>query len=231
MMDFDPEKLLRNSTSRAKSDVANKLVSMLLHDLSRRVTQSHGLSVNSTIYAKFATGFFNGKCPYCHDKLVANKVAVEHLEGMNRFRAGLHVPGNVIVCCKICNLEKRRDDQLLKPVLGQSGWESFLFHGLGRCAEGCKTCGYWHGRFTDSQSRQDHLDQARRDIYRFQQDPLIAGIHAESLRLQDVAREKLEMLYREGQEYARSRIAELGVQITTDRSYLPPDFGMGLDPR
>jgi hypothetical protein len=138
MMDFDPAKVLRNSTSRAKSDVANKLVSMLLHDLSRRVTQSHGLSVNSTIYARFAADFFDGKYPYCHDELVANNVSVEHHEGMIRFRAGLLMPGNGIVSCKICNLEKRYDDQLLKPVLGQSVWESFLAHGLGRCSEGCK---------------------------------------------------------------------------------------------
>lgn len=65
---------------------------------------------------------------------------------MNRCRAGLHVAGNVLVACRRCNNEKRRDDSLAKLVLANSGWESFLSHDGGRCPSSCLTCGLlgWH---------------------------------------------------------------------------------------
>ena len=53
---------------------------------------------------------------------------------MNRYRAGLHCPGNVLVACKMCNSEKRRDDSLRVLSLATSGWESFLSHDGTRCA-------------------------------------------------------------------------------------------------
>ena len=48
---FDTAAYLRKATSRAKSDVANKLISMLLHEISRRVVGAVGLSVTDAIYA------------------------------------------------------------------------------------------------------------------------------------------------------------------------------------
>jgi hypothetical protein len=61
---------------------------------------------------------------------------------MNRFRVGLHVPGNVAVACRRCNSEKRRDDQKVALILATTGWESFLAHDGTRCAAVCKTCSY-----------------------------------------------------------------------------------------
>ncbi len=46
-MSFDTSGYLRRATGRAKSDVANKLVSMYLHDVSRRLCNELELSVNS----------------------------------------------------------------------------------------------------------------------------------------------------------------------------------------
>jgi hypothetical protein len=215
-MNFDPAALLKKSTSRAKSDVANKLVSMLLHELSRRANQGSGISVNSSVYARFAADFFGGKCPYCRDDLASKSVAVEHLEGMNRFRAGLHVPGNVIVSCSICNLEKRRDDQALQLILADSGWESFLSHGFGKCPVLCKTCHYWSRKFPDNEERRNRLIHARAEILRFQNDPLIAKAFAASLELRTAARKTLESFYREGQVFAKSRISELSEQIARE---------------
>ena len=68
---------------------------------------------------------------------------IEHLDGMNRYRAGLHVPGNVLVACKRCNGEKRRDDSSKILTIAGSGWESFLSHDGTRCSGPCPTCQYW----------------------------------------------------------------------------------------
>jgi hypothetical protein len=130
----DPTSQLRSATRRAKSDVANKLVSMFLHELSRRITQTWAIKVDSMEYGDLVRKQFNNQCPYCSRDL-ANRVSViEHLDGMNRLRGGLHVPGNVLVACRECNSEKRRDDSLKVLSLANSGWESFLSHDGGRCA-------------------------------------------------------------------------------------------------
>ena len=208
-MNFDPCQLLRKSTFRAKSDVANKLVSMLLHELSRRVNQETRLTVNGPTYSKLATDFFGCHCPYCSRELVVKHVAVEHLDGMNRFRAGLHIPGNVVVSCSDCNREKRRDDQLPVLLLAKSGWESFLTHDSLKCNQSCKTCAYWASLFPDQQSREAHLLDARTRIHEFRNTSEVAAVLQASIRIQETAPKNLEKFYREGQSYAHERIKEL----------------------
>jgi len=136
----DATSQLRSATRRAKSDVANKLVSMFLHELSRRISQSWAIKVDSMEYAEIVRRQFNNQCPYCSRDLVNRVSVIEHLDGMNRLRAGLHVPGNVLVACSQCNSEKRRDDSLKVLLLAKSGWESFLSHDGGRCTPSCLTC-------------------------------------------------------------------------------------------
>jgi hypothetical protein len=82
---------------------------------------------------------------------------IEHLDGMNRYRAGLHVPGNVLVACRRCKGEKRRDDSLRLLSLAASGWESFLSHDGTRCAESCPTCGYWRSVWENETERRLRL--------------------------------------------------------------------------
>ena len=125
-MNFDTAKYLGRATARAKSDVANKMVSMFLHEISRRITSNEGLRVTDQAYVNAVTETFGANCTYCQGPLELNRSAVEHLDGMNRFRAGLHIPGNVTVACVTCNREKRRDDQLKTLRLAESGWESFV---------------------------------------------------------------------------------------------------------
>ena len=122
-MSFQTATYLRKATSRAKSDVANKMVSMFLHDLSRKVNSSLGANVTDIRYADAVTAAFGNSCCYCSRSLEHDRAAVEHLDGMNRFRVGLHIQGNVIVACKRCNGEKRRDDQPRELSLAESGWE------------------------------------------------------------------------------------------------------------
>ena len=50
-MQFETAAYLRKATSRAKSDVANKLISMLLHEISRRVVTIINSSVTDADYA------------------------------------------------------------------------------------------------------------------------------------------------------------------------------------
>jgi hypothetical protein len=212
-MSFDPSQLLRRATSRAKSDVANKLVSMLLHELSRSINQSNALTVNSSNYAKIVGQHFGAKCPYCSRDLEPRHVAVEHLDGMNRFRAGLHVSGNVVVSCADCNREKRRDDQAKVLNLAATGWESFLTHDSTSCVNTCKTCLYWKRLIPNADERSRRLLLATERIREFRAIPEIKCTLEKSQLLQQRALSFLENFYREGQLFASNRISELAGSI------------------
>src|ERR1700722_1590031 len=136
----DPTSQLRTATRRAKSDVDNKLVSMFLHQLSRRISRDWPVRVDSHEYGQAVRNLFNNRCPYCSCDLALTIPVIEHLDGMNRLRAGLHVPGNVLVACKKCNGEKRRDDSQRVLSLASTGWESFLSHNGTACPKSCLTC-------------------------------------------------------------------------------------------
>ncbi|MGD0793833.1 MAG: HNH endonuclease signature motif containing protein [Terriglobales bacterium] len=155
----DPISKLRTATRRAKSDVANKLVSMCLHEMSRRISQNWPLKVDSEEYERLVRERFNNQCPYCSRDLTISESVIEHLDGMNRYRAGLHVPGNVLVACRRCNSEKRRDDSLRILSLARSGWESFLSHDGARCAASCLTCRYWASIWGDEAERRLRLSE------------------------------------------------------------------------
>jgi hypothetical protein len=86
---------------------------------------------------------------------------------MNRLRVGLHVPGNVLVACKECNNEKRRDDSRTVLLLAHSGWESFLSHDGARCTVPCRTCHYWQDVWTDKAERSLRLGENLRKLQSF----------------------------------------------------------------
>lgn len=163
----DAASLLRVATRRAKSDVANKLISMFLHELSRRVSQNFSIKTDSEEYENLVREWFDNRCPYCSRELTETNTVVEHLDGMNRYRAGLHVPGNVLVACKKCNNEKRRDDSLIRLSLDVSGWASFLSHDGTRCPPSCQTCVYWTSISGDQEERQRRLRENLRRIRAF----------------------------------------------------------------
>ncbi len=153
----DPTGRLRSATRRAKSDVANKLVSMFLHELSRRISRGWPVRVEGEEYEKLVRQWFNNRCPYCLCSLADTQAVIEHLDGMNRYRAGLHVPGNVLVACRRCNGEKRRDDAARMLTLAECGWASFLCHDGTRCAPSCLTCRYWARVWEDDVERKTRL--------------------------------------------------------------------------
>ncbi|HEY2392497.1 MAG TPA: HNH endonuclease signature motif containing protein [Candidatus Angelobacter sp.] len=163
----DPVSKLRSATRRAKSDVANKLIGMFLHELSRKISQNWPVKVDGEEYEKLVRERFDHHCPYCSCDLTNTEFGVEHLDGMNRYRAGLHVPGNVLVACRRCNSEKRRDDSLRILTLAGSGWESFLSHDGTRCAASCHTCLYWESIWNDGTERILRLNENLQRIRSF----------------------------------------------------------------
>jgi len=123
---------------------------------------------------------------------------------MNRFRLGLHIPGNVIVACKRCNVEKRRDDQLIHPAMAESGWESFLSHDSMNCKAGCKACAHWTRVWPNSAERVESMRSARQRIAEFR------ARYPESLEWSVKAtsslRQTVDTLYRGCQEFATVEI-------------------------
>ena len=87
----DRTSLLRSATRRAKSDVANKLITMFLHELSRRISQGWPIKVDDVEYESLVRERFGNTCPYCSCDLMMAVCVIEHLDGMNRYRTGLHV--------------------------------------------------------------------------------------------------------------------------------------------
>jgi len=203
-MSFPTSAYLRKATARAKSDVANKLVSMFLHDLSRKICGSLELSVTDPRYAEAVEAAFGSCCCYCRQPLERDRTAVEHLEGMNRFRVGLHIPGNVILACRRCNGEKRRDDQLDRLTLAEFGWESFLSHVSTRCGAACNSCRYWREVWPDPTERADGMGSARREIEAFRSRYPASLEWSRGARTS--LRQKVDSLYRECQEFATSQI-------------------------
>lgn len=213
-MDFDTARALRGATGRAKSDVANKLVSMFLHEVSRRVCEAGGLFVSNADYSTAVIEAFAHRCLYCNRNLEFDRAAVEHLDGMNRFRVGLHVPGNVAVACRRCNSEKRRDDQKPQLSLSESGWESFLSHDGTRCDPSCKTCGYWTSVWPDHSMKIQMLRDAvtRVQTFRIPYRRFIAWSEITRPAIQT----RVEGLYRACQHFASTEIAKLTAELDFD---------------
>jgi hypothetical protein len=164
----DPACKLLSGNTNAKSDVANKLISMFLHELSRSVSKTCAIKVKSKEYVEMVRDSFSNRCPYCSRELTWDNSIVEHLDGMNRLRAGLHVPGNVLVACKECNNRKRTDDsRLASSLLAGSGWASFLSHEGARCNSKCKTCEYWKRIWPDEELRKAQLSDGLARIQSF----------------------------------------------------------------
>jgi hypothetical protein len=203
----DSASQLRIATRRAKSDVANKLVSMFLHELSRKISQDWPIRVDSQEYEDLVRGKFNNRCPYCSCDLVATISVKEHLDGMNRLRGGLHVPGNVLMSCKRCNNEKRRDDSLKSLSLAPTGWESFLCHDGSRCSPDCPTCRYWESIWEDRHERTERLLENLRSIRSFREE--FREFQQVLPKLRQTLPDVLIRLYSECQNFAENEIKSL----------------------
>lgn len=209
-MSFIVAAALKKSTGRAKSDVANKLVSMFLHEISRKACAAGGMNVSDPRCSAAVVAAFGCKCLYCRKDLTESSVPViEHLNGMNRFSVGLHVPGNVAMACKACNNKKRDDDQ--KLPLAENGWESFLSHDGSRCPEKCRICEYWRSFWPDAVERRIALSNAKTRVYDFQAP--YQHFVSWSLTARGTIRAKIELLYRDCQRFATAEIDKLASEV------------------
>jgi hypothetical protein len=180
---------------------------MFLHALSQKVCRDWPIAVDSQKYQEIVRGRFNNKCPYCLCELAQTQSIVEHLDGMNRLRAGLHVPGNVLVACRKCNSEKRRDDASKTLSLADSGWASFLSHDGTRCRATCPTCLYWRAIWPEAAERDTLLRENIERIRSFRRE------FSELERVLPFFRSTLPglltKLYSECQSFAESEIKSL----------------------
>lgn len=203
----DPTSQLRSATRRAKSDVANKLVSMFLHELSRKAALASSIRVDSAEYGELVRATFDNRCPYCLCSLSETQFVVEHLDGMNRYRVGLHIPGNVLIACRRCNGEKRRDDSLRDLSLATFGWASFLSHDGSRCPSVCFTCRYWREIWPEEAERrqklQENLEKLRLFRSKFPESEKLAA------QLSKALPKLLTKLYSDCQDFAEREIRSL----------------------
>jgi hypothetical protein len=203
----DATSQIRFATRRAKSDVANKLISMFLHELSRRISENWRIKVDSEEHESLVRKSFGNQCPYCLRVLVPAESVVEHLDGMNRYRAGLHVPGNVLVACRKCNSEKRRDDSLRVLSLASFGWASFLSHDGSRCTSLCPTCKYWKGIWVEEAERKRWLGESLLRIQSFRS--TFSEFEQALPHLQETLPALLTKLYSDCQAFAETEIKVL----------------------
>ena len=209
----DSRSQLRSATRRAKSDVANKLVSMFLHELSRRLSQGWPMRVDGEEYDRLVRDRFGDRCPYCLCDLAGTVSVIEHLDGMNRYRAGLHVPGNVLVACRRCNGEKRRDDSRKTLPGGLLGWEAFLSHDGKGCDSACLTCGYWQNVWPDETGRRVRLSENLERLRSFRKS--FPELERVSQNLANVLPQLLANLYSDCQVFAETEIRTLLEKIPT----------------
>jgi hypothetical protein len=204
----DPASKLLSGNTNAKSDVANKLISMFLHELSRSLSKTCAVKVKSKEYVQMVRESFNNLCPYCSRELTWDNSIVEHLDGMNRLRAGLHVPGNVLVACKECNNRKRTDDSRpASSLLARSGWASFLSHDGTRCALMCMTCEYWKRIWPDASLRKTQLADSLSRIQLFRN--RFTEVSYDLSALMTALPSRLIDLYSDCQIFAKTEIESL----------------------
>ncbi len=186
---------------------------MFLHELSRTVARTWRYRVDGEDYRKLVLQWFENNCPYCSRPLAEPHCIVEHLDGMNRYRAGLHVAGNVLVACKRCNSEKRRDDSLERLLLADSGWASFLAHDGTRCQERCQTCSYWRSIWTDELERKAKLAGNSERIRSFR--GAFPEFEAILPAIREALPDALRKLYSDCQAFAQHEIRTLLAAIDT----------------
>jgi len=180
---------------------------MFLHEFSRRISEDWPIRVDGEEYEGLVRKWFDNRCPYCSCNLADTVSVIEHLDGMNRYRAGLHAPGNVLVACRRYNSEKRRDDSSKVLSLAKSGWESFLSHDGTQCVASCLTCRYWTGIWENEIERRLRLDENLQRIRSFRNE--FSGFQQVLPTLGESLPALLTKLYSDCQTFAETEIKSL----------------------
>ena len=77
---------------------------MCLHELSRKVSEKWLIKVDGEEYEELVRKWFDNRCPYCSCDLADAVSVIEHLDGMNRYRAGLHTPGKNVTAKSVATI-------------------------------------------------------------------------------------------------------------------------------
>ena len=94
--------------ARARSDIANTALRIFLQELGVAYDEQRGLSpYDGKKHFLKVRAYFDERCCYCGDELVALRVAQDHLTPMNKASLGLHAWGNVVPACQDCNAKKQ----------------------------------------------------------------------------------------------------------------------------
>jgi hypothetical protein len=110
----------------------------------------------------------------------------------------------VLVACRKCNGEKRRDDQQKVLSLAPSGWASFLSHDSESCPSACNTCLYWKSVWPDPADRKAIMRENLERIQRFRDQ--FAEFRAIQPALMETLPLVLTKLYSDCQAFAESEI-------------------------
>jgi hypothetical protein len=217
---FDPIPRLRKRNQRQKSDVAQKLIAMCLHEVSASLVRERTyLRVESADYEVHVRKAFGNGCAFCGD-ILTRDLQVEHLDAMNRVRAGLHIAGNVVLSCKPCNSAKRGDDQGKSAFIGNDGWALFLRHTGAECRTDCAACAYWAARIPHPSTRTETLEARLEKLVGFRAPYHLAMIRAASL---DMVAE-LERVYRAWQNEASASTAAFSEALLPRLLAVAPAF-------
>ena len=91
------------------SDASNTSVRAFLTKVGE-LYLGHGFNTGSgkgkAIWDDIKSNIFNDSCAYCglgKEDVPDKKLTIEHLIMFNRAEFGLHHPGNIVPCCKLCN--------------------------------------------------------------------------------------------------------------------------------
>ncbi|MZP31367.1 hypothetical protein GTO91_16830 [Heliobacterium undosum] len=207
-MSYNPFEVFSNS-SRGTADVANKLVNMILSAVNKEYIKDS--TVKDPIYIESVKKYFGPRCVYCERVFNENFESVrEHVEAMNRFRAGLDVQGNVLLSCKECNEKKKEYDQMSLSEV-PNAWEKLLKPFGNDCLDGCKHCEYWRSIYrgkSDDEIRfilEKRLEKIKN--FRIQYLPL----NFDKIRCGLVS--ILDEVYKECQSFAKQKEQEVLNQI------------------
>lgn len=94
------------------SDSANTAVRAFLTKVGEHYL-GHSFNTGSgkgkLLWLSIRDGDFESSCAYCGTK--ADKLQIEHVLMFNRTEYGLHHPGNIVPCCKVCNKRERLESK------------------------------------------------------------------------------------------------------------------------
>ncbi len=102
---------------RTKSDISNSAIRIFLQDVGKFYDKARGYDPfgPKKFQKEELLKYFNSQCCFCGCQINNKTLSQDHLIPMNKASLGLHAWGNVVPCCKDCNIEKQQ-----KP------WQEFL---------------------------------------------------------------------------------------------------------